>query len=297
MIMIAVVSFALTIVLGMTNAAVSAFVVPISFQTPPHRSTTRYYSNQPPNKKEDTATPLQLSEHDLQRFQTLQDNVSRNIPVLVIDAMVPGQVLTLRSTDATVLQLIQYCTSMPQADLCVLGIHPSTGAPLSFGVKCALQVVDWSRSSVTVALTATLRCQVRNVYHNTKNDHHHHRRPFSVADCDATTNDDESLLTRAEQRQAESIAARLEELLQEWDKQEHYTTSHKEARPLLLKEQKTIESYWTELAFYVTRRLNPVDTEQHVTMDIRPAMLCASNSLQRLLLATTALQAYLERGA
>lgn len=252
---------------------------------------------------------LPLSPNDLARLQSMHRR-QVTAPVMILDALLPNQVVTLQSSDPIFLQMLDYCTRNTQQQVVVLGENPVTGKPLSFGVLALIEPLEEAvvvnrindrATAVTVKITALRRLQLQGQPRRTKN------APFATAACELMDAREERLSFEA-QGKATKLAAKLPYMIQQW-KELVVTTGGDEAAltardcvlgglPVAVEsdddnnddDRKT--NHWTAMAFYAAAMLNPIATFGHsdATVDIRPAMLSAQSAYERLLLAVTAIQ-------
>lgn len=102
---------------------------------------------------------LPFSSDDRRRLQQLRQRHHSNVPILIMDAMLPKQKLTFQSNDPKFRRLVDYCTtttrnnegdtssSPPPPQLCMLGLNPYTGRPLCRGVTVSVTVDQMSTES------------------------------------------------------------------------------------------------------------------------------------------------------
>lgn len=318
-----------------------------------------HYSNNPGNDDDnnsDAALPLPLSTSDVVRLQALRlrstaaaavTETAVRLPVMILDALVPGQVVTVRSSDPTFWRMLDHCVTNCDSKVAVIGEHPFlTGRPLSFGVVAKVEPfseqqqfqhanTDTAVSAVTVRITA-LQQRIRLIQHQGSSApqllEHDDDAPFSMAECELLTDDDNndneqglsssvapgySADTAAKNAaKASQLAEKLPELIQQWKKHAIAAGVVTDEAVLIARERvlggapkpdgKSPSTYWTALAFYVAVLLNPPPLSTTATtamtlrmatmIDIRPAMLSAGTSYERLLLAATALQCSMDHG-
>lgn len=79
---------------------------------------------------------LPLSSSDLSRL-TLMRERHTTLPIVISEAMLPGQVLEMGSADPKFIQLLQQVLSSKTGEFGMIGINPHTGRPLNIGVRCS----------------------------------------------------------------------------------------------------------------------------------------------------------------
>lgn len=255
------------------------------------------YSNNAAFDMEDAATPL--STNDLLLLQSLRRRQVR-MPIMILESLLPDQVVTLRSSDPVFSRLLQFAALHCESRVAVVGLHPVTGNPLSYGVLAELESIAGSpseRESRAVRITALQRIHVSGDIVE------HQRKGFFVADCEIM-NDHSGHHNGNTNAKAPQLAARLTKLIRQWkDRVSTAGAIARESLPKSFSLDKDISPKdWTSLAFYAATLLQPVSinaasttkTDDTSVVDIRPAMITAQTAGERLALAVTALQVRLD---
>jgi hypothetical protein len=254
---------------------------------------------------------LIMSASDWARLQSLRHR-QVTLPVMMMrDVLLPNQVITLQSSDPTFRSMLHYSMTECGSRVAVIGQHPfaKNGRPLSFGVLAKVETLpqpqfsgfaNQNTAAVTVRITALHRVQLQSQPEDHGGDDDSH---FSVAECEVLT-DDERLSPEVAAKAAQ-LAAILPTLIEQWKETaiaaKNVGTDEADGRErvtgepqLSLETSLDVHKYWTALAFYTAALLCPSTTTALARntnlIDIRPAMLTAATSYERLLLAVTALQ-------
>ena len=77
---------------------------------------------------------LPLTESDLSRLAQMRDR-HVTIPIMILDAMLPGQCLEFGSADPKFQRLLQHVLSDEHGEIGMIGLNPHTGRPLNLGVR------------------------------------------------------------------------------------------------------------------------------------------------------------------
>ena len=109
------------------------------------------------------ASPLQLTSHDLQRLTRLKE-CRFQMPIMILDAMLPKQQLTFESQDPKFHSMMDYCLETG-SELGMLGLNPHTGRPLCRGVTVDIcnspAVANRVNKSIRVAVTGQKRMEIQ----------------------------------------------------------------------------------------------------------------------------------------
>jgi ATP-dependent protease La (LON) substrate-binding domain len=239
----------------------------------------------------DAAMPL--STDDILLLQSLQRRQVK-LPIMMLDTLLPQQVVTVRSSDPTFSQLLKFAMSNSAGRVAVMGMHPVSGNALSYGVVAKVDVLphidgNAESGSTTVALTALHRIHVSG--HVTVQN----QQGFSVADCEILNDDMERSQGDIDMK-APQLAARLTKLIEQWiDSAASVGATVREFSPGFSLNKEVTSKDWSLLAFYTATILQPIPaTATAANIDIRPAMITAQTAYERLLLAVTALQIHLD---
>lgn len=78
---------------------------------------------------------LPLSSSDQSRL-TLMRERHTTLPIVISEAMLPGQVLEMGSADPKFIKLLQQVLSSETGEFGMIGLNPHSGRPLNIGVRC-----------------------------------------------------------------------------------------------------------------------------------------------------------------
>ena len=231
----------------------------------------------------DRASPLELTAQDMARFTRLQE-CSVQMPILILDAMLPKQQMTFETQDPKFHKLFDYCleTGTPMG---ILGLNPTTGRPMNRGVTVDLTnspaVANPLTKSVRIAVTGQERFEVQGEpwLDDTGS--------FYMADVEIVEDRYEHM-TAQQEAHAQTLAQTLPQLMKEWKR--WVLKAKKTDKQGLQRRLKSIGTDMpkdlTQRALWVAAMLNPVPAlESNVCIEIRPAMLAASNDYDRTVLA------------
>ena len=133
---------------------------PVGKKRRPVRSSSLSISN---DDSAEHASPLHLTSHDLQRFTRLKE-CRFQMPIVILDAMLPKQQLTFESQDPKLHRMIDYCLESG-SELGMLGLNPHTGRPLGRGVTVDIcnspAVANPMNKSIRIAVTGQKRFEVQ----------------------------------------------------------------------------------------------------------------------------------------
>jgi ATP-dependent protease La (LON) substrate-binding domain len=238
---------------------------------------------------DDAAMPL--STNDILLLQSLRRRQVK-LPIMMLDTLLPQQVVTVRSSDPTFSQLLKFAMSNSEGRVAVIGTHPVSGNALSYGVVAKVDVLPHGNAesgSTTVALTALHRIHVSG-HVSVQN-----QQGFSVADCEILNDDMERCQGDIDMK-APQLAARLTKLIEQWiESATSVGATVREFAPGFSLSKEVTSKDWSLLAFYTATILQPIPaTATAANIDIRPAMITAQTAYERLLLAVTALQIHLD---
>jgi hypothetical protein len=59
------------------------------------------------------------------------------LPIMILDPILPGQVLEFGSNDIKFVKLLQYVLQSDEGEIGMIGMNPHTGRPLNLGVSDA----------------------------------------------------------------------------------------------------------------------------------------------------------------
>ena len=77
---------------------------------------------------------LPLSVSDLTRLTQMRERHT-TIPIMILDSILPGQVLDFGSADPKFVTLLKHVLDSSEGEIGMIGINPHTGRPLNLGVS------------------------------------------------------------------------------------------------------------------------------------------------------------------
>eukprot|EP00527_Entomoneis_sp_CCMP2396_P001161 CAMPEP_0198147962 /NCGR_PEP_ID=MMETSP1443-20131203/38840_1 /TAXON_ID=186043 /ORGANISM="Entomoneis sp., Strain CCMP2396" /LENGTH=290 /DNA_ID=CAMNT_0043812503 /DNA_START=210 /DNA_END=1085 /DNA_ORIENTATION=+ len=259
------------------------------------------------------AKPLELTTQDQERIQSMisktkskEQRIATTMPVLILDAILPKQELSIDSSDPKMARLVHYCLEN-NCEIGMLGVNPNTGSPLNRGVTVAVKEQNIKFSSgggggtnaKTVILTVTggRRMQVQS-------------QPWldpsgsfylsNVDYLDSSFNDEPALLSQEQQTIVQQLSDTVPKAMKQWTKWIIKSgTMDKAGVRERMQSLGPIPNNPTDRAFWVAAALNPTlststkakqDAAAAYCLEIRPAMLSCTNDYERMLLACQALR-------
>jgi hypothetical protein len=239
----------------------------------------------------EAAEPLPLTQEDLHRMSDLK---SRNLqmPIMILDAMLPLQTLTFQSSDPKFNRLVTYCLEeVPGTEMGMLGMNPHTGQPLSFGVTMKLKEenIKIDTDSVTITVTAERRMEVQGEPWLDESE------SFYLADIEIVEDREESM-SGEQRKEAERLSKTIPDSVKEWVqcvlKAEAADDAGMKSRMADLGAMPD-EDDMTERALWTAALINPLPS-LGVCLEIRPAMLACGNDYDRMVLVCQALQSSMD---
>lgn len=235
------------------------------------------------------ATPLKLTTLDKERFSSVEQSSSRQtvMPVLILDAMLPKQELTLDSSDPKMARLVHYCLEN-NCELGMLGINPNTQSPLSRGVTVSVeeQNIQISSTEKSVVLTVTGGCRME-VQSQPWLDP---SGSFYLSKIEYMDARQEPALSLEQQAIVEHLSETLPKAMKQWFRWVLKSgKTDKAGLRARLHSLGPMPTNFTDRAFWVASALNPLPSLD-ACLEIRPAMLSCTNDYERTVLACQALQ-------
>jgi len=277
---------ALSLFLCQSEVMVSAFSIPM---TTGNRRATQLSVLEKGLHADDSseyATPLKLTMEDMERFQTLKTS-SSTMPILILDSMLPKQELSIDSSDPKMARLVHYCLEN-NCEIAMLGLNPTTGAPLSRGVTVR---VDESKiqlspttKSVILSVTGGRRMEVQSQPWLDDSG------SFYLSNVELIDTRKEPSLSREQQTLVHQLSDTLPKAIRTWSRWVLKSgKTDKEGLQAIMDGLGPMPTDVTERAFWVAAALNPLPS-LNVCIEIRPAMLSCTNDYERMVLACQALQ-------
>jgi hypothetical protein len=244
-----------------------------------------------PDDSPEAAEPLPLTQSDLQRLLDLK---SRNLqmPIMILDAMLPLQRLTFQSSDPKFNRLVSYCLEeAPDSEIGMLGINPHTGRPLCHGVtlKVTEENIHHGLGSITMTVTAEKRMEVQGEPWLDDSE------SFYLADIEIVEGREESM-SQDQRKDAQRLSETIPGLVEEWVqcviKAQATDAAGMESRMADLGPMPG-QYDMTARALWAAALVNPLPS-LGVCLEIRPAMLSCVNDYDRMVLVCQALSSSMD---
>jgi hypothetical protein len=259
---------------------VSAWVAPAFLRNGGARSSSLNVASR------DDLEYLPLSSSDLSRL-TLMRERHTTLPIVISEAMLPGQVLEMGSADPKFIQLLQQVLSSKTGEFGMIGINPHTGRPLNIGVTVALtenkiNLDDNGVWSISVKAKKPFEVQGEPWMDETSS--------FYIADVELVDSREEPELDDDVLEEAQAMSDAIPELVEEWLKLVLSTeASDVEGMSKIMKDIGSMPKEIGSRAVWVASLVNPCPA-LGVCLEVRPAMLACKNDFDRIMLATAAIQ-------
>ena len=287
----------------------------------------------------EAATPLSLTANDiarLQRHQTTSSKASSSsssslntmsssssittMPLLIGDhALLPGQQVTLESSDPSLARLLHHALQHSQP-VAFVGLHPHTQQALTRGVavhiheqdlqfgmdkKSGRKTVRWTvTGGRTIQLPSSLNEEEDDDDDNLEDGSSHivwmdPSRSFYMAHIEYLDQHPEPHLSPEQDAVVQHLTDTIPQAMQlwkEWVTNYQYASDDDGNDPTRLTNKiknpssTQIPSSPRDRAFWVAAHLNPPHDATQFCLDIRPAMLACRNDYERTILACQALQ-------
>jgi len=261
------------------------------------------------DSEDDGAAPLPLTVSDLQRLTAVQTR-HKTIPLLIMDAVVPGQTISFSSNDPRFHSLVHYVLSGGK-DIGMVGMNPQTGRPMNIGATLPVTPDNVSVNQQTKAVTLTVQAKGRfevqgepwlfddptiTRSEDDDDDNIMDNAAFYMADVETVDSRKEEPLSDEAAVTTQHLADQLPNLIGSWV---HHLVATNKADALKMESRMMdlgpLPGDWTEQALWVAALLNPTSgAEERVCLEIRPAMLSCTSDHDRMLLATAALQSSID---
>lgn len=235
---------------------------------------------------ESNSTPLSLSESDLARLSQLR-NRHKKIPIMILDAMLPGQRLEFSLRDKRFRVLAERLRDNGE-ELGMIGFDPSTGNPLNVGVTVKIQTLKIEETICTLSIEGYERFEVLGepLIDETGS--------YYVADVEVVEGRSPDRELSVEQTvEAKRLHSEIPDLVQEW-LQWLYKTGR--ATPESMEPRlpgTTMPNEISARAVWAAALVNPIPA-LGVCLEIRPSMLVCQNDLERVKLAHASLKASID---
>lgn len=239
----------------------------------------------------DTASPLPLTKEDLSRIQKAKKRHLKNVPVMILDALVPGQHLTFRTKDPTIRTLLQHCYQTG-SDLGILGVNPHTNMPLCRGVTVKLDQknihIDPTSQSVEIKVIGDQRIEVQGEAWLDETE------SFYLADVELVTTDVDEKISEDQKKDARRLSHVLPNAVEKWTQSVlDSKVTDKKGLEEIFSRLGPMPAGLTERSMWIAALINPLPTLR-VCIEIRPAMLAARNDYDRMVLAVQAIHSSID---
>lgn len=249
------------------------------------------------------ATPLSLSTSDLQRLSQLRQRQMTGLPIMILDAMLPGQQLecSLRDKRFRMLakRVLQDEAKLPASpSLGMIGFDPATGNPLNVGVtvKILKLEIDESNNICTLGVEADSMFEVQNEPQLDETE------SYYTVDVELVEGRTERTLTDDEQKEAQRLHEEIPDLVQEW-LEALYKSGRATPESMVPRyprcsnnDNGTTVPHEDDIgarAVWTAALVNPLPS-LGVCLEIRPSMLVCQNDLERVRLAHVSLKASID---
>lgn len=237
------------------------------------------------------AAMLPLSNKDKERMDAIRDR-KLQIPILILDSMLPGQCLRFSSGDPKFRELIKYSLlDETPNEIGVIGLNPYTGRPLNMGVTISMSK-DCVSNHLVGQLATTLKGKRRFEIQGTP-WLEPSSESFYMANVDIV-DDREEMLTDEQEQKAEKLSSDIPELVEKWLELVVSTgKSDEEGMERRLNDIGKMPREVGQRAIWIGALINPIPA-LGVCLEIRPAMLACKNKYERINLALISLQSSID---
>lgn len=228
-----------------------------------------------------------LTAYDLARLRDLRDR-HKTIPIMILDAMLPNQVLEFGSKDPKFKQMLDYVIHSDEETFGMMGLNPHTGKPLNIGVTLRIQQVKQQAGVWIASVKGDRRFEVQGEPWLDDTDN------FYMADVEFVDTREEVSLDDEQKKHANRMHLDIPKLVSQW--MDCVYESGKTDRDGMARRLKDIGEMPTNLrdrAFWTAALLNPLPT-LGVCLEIRPAMLACKNDYDRINLAWAGLHSSID---
>lgn len=239
---------------------------------------------------EGSAEKLPLSTADIARLSEMRSR-QRTIPIMILDAMLPGQRLEFGSDDPRFGKLLEHVLSGGSTEMGMIGLNPHTGRPLNLGVTLAVEKENMKFNPLTRMMTLSAkgghRFEVQGEPWMDESD------SFYMADIEIVDNRQE-VMSKEDEQTAKKLAAQIPELFDSWLL--WVIKSGKSSKDEMERRMKDLGKMPKEIgkrAMWVAALVNSAPSLD-VCVEVRPAMLACHNDFQRTNLAVIALQSSID---
>lgn len=240
---------------------------------------------------DDDAQFLPLNDSDIRKIRDMKER-HITIPIIILDAILPGQCMNFKSTDPKFGKLLEHVLQQSSGEIGIIGFNPYTGKPLNMGSTVRVSKSDIVTDSfdpnlLAISVQAKRRFEVQGEPELDKTN------SFYLADVEIIDHKVQDI-SKEEKLKANKISMTIPELVEEWT--EWLMKSGKMDSLGIEKIMKTIGPLPEKVcdrAIWVVSLLTPLPSLK-VCPDVRPALLACKNDYERMILAATAIQSSID---
>jgi len=234
---------------------------------------------------------LPLSEKDKERMDAMR-NRKLQIPLLILDSMLPGQCLRFASSDSKFKELIRYALQDDTPnEIGVIGLNPYTGRPLNMGVT--ITITKDCVSNHLVGQIATTMKGERRFEIDGAPFLEPELKSFYLANVDIIEGREE-FLTDQQEDKADKLSSDISALVGKWLELVVSTGKSDEGgMERILNDIGKMPTDIGKRAIWVASLINPIPA-LGVCLEIRPAMLACKNKYEQINLAVISIQSSID---
>jgi len=218
------------------------------------------------------------------------------MPILILDAVLPGQPLEFGSGDPKFLKLLQHIGDTRDkedgvSEIGMIGLNPHTGRPLNMGVT--LPIVEGVVRSYPGSNLVTLMARGARRFEVLGEPWEDDTESFYLANVEIV-DDREELMTQEQNDEARILSEKISELVETWLMSVVQAgKSDTEGMESRMRGIGPMPDDTGKRAIWVASLINPLPP-LGVCLEIRPAMLACHNDLERVTLASMAIQSSID---
>eukprot|EP00586_Coscinodiscus_wailesii_P011175 CAMPEP_0172495976 /NCGR_PEP_ID=MMETSP1066-20121228/79767_1 /TAXON_ID=671091 /ORGANISM="Coscinodiscus wailesii, Strain CCMP2513" /LENGTH=280 /DNA_ID=CAMNT_0013268009 /DNA_START=201 /DNA_END=1043 /DNA_ORIENTATION=+ len=234
---------------------------------------------------------LPLSDYDRNRLLDFKSRFM-TCPILILDAILPGQKLQFGSADPKFRKLLEYVVKNDSGTIGMIGLNPHTGQPLNTGVTLSTtpKTIKWKTDGMIVLSgKGEKRFEIQG--EPWRDD----SKSFHLAHVEIIEDREEPRLSGERMRLAEELSDRVPSLVVDWI-QWVVKTKKCDIRGMdqRIREIGKMPESIKKRALWLAALINPIPELHGVCLEIRPAMLACKNDFDRIYLAVTAIQSSID---
>lgn len=224
-----------------------------------------------------------MSENDLERLTQLRSR-HKTIPIMILDAMLPGQRLEFSLRDKRFRVLAERLQTENE-ELGMIGFDPATGNPLNAGVTVKINKLEVEETICTLSIEGLERFEVQGEPEIDETN------SYYMANVEIVEGRSPEL-TSEQLHEAETLHKDIPDLVQEW-LQWIYKTGRASPDSMKPRLPGEMPDEIGARAVWAAALVNPIPS-LGVCLEIRPSMLVCQNDLERARLAHASLQASID---